>query len=66
MVNAVGWTNVHNQEGMLTQLKTPKGYTHEGFIVPLCLMDQECQPVKDPEQLMEVDTTAARERMGLV
>ena len=41
-------------------------YARGGFIVRLCLMDIECEPVKDLVPIVEINTTAAREHVGLV
>ena len=41
-------------------------YARGGFIVRLCLMDREFEPVKDLVPLVEINTTAAREHVGLI
>ena len=46
--------------------KVPCLYTRGGFVVQLCLMDREFEPVKDLVPLVEINTTAAREDVGLI
>ena len=41
-------------------------YAQGGFIVRLCLMDREFEPVKDLVPIVEINTTAAREHVGLI
>ena len=41
-------------------------YARGGFIVRLCLMDREFEPVKDLVPIVEINTTAAREHVGLI
>ena len=41
-------------------------YARGFFVVRLCMMDREFEPVKDVVPLVEINTMAARERMGLV
>ena len=41
-------------------------YARRVSIVRLCLMDREFKPVKDLVPLVEINTTAAREHVGLI
>ena len=41
-------------------------YARGGFLVCLCLMFREFEPVEELVSLVEVHTTAAREQMGLI
>ena len=41
-------------------------YARGGFVVRLCMMDREFEPVKDLVPLVEINTTAAREHVGLI
>ena len=41
-------------------------YARGGFIVRLCLLDREFEPVKDLVPIVEINTTAAREHVGLI
>ena len=41
-------------------------YARGSFIVQLCIMDREFEPVRDLVPLVEINTTATREHAGLI
>ena len=41
-------------------------YARGGFVVRLCMMGREFEPVKELVPLVEINTNAAREHVGLI